>query len=461
MLNGEIEKMKSSSSSSFFQDKTHNYNKKERCLNMVMLPPFFLSSLLVTVIFILFILYSPNPLKAMSKLDLGQTLDLIKPPNTTFLGDHDEILNCDLSKGHWIPDLQGSLYTNSSCTTIPTSKNCFHHGRKDRDFLNWRWKPDRCHLPRFDPKTFLEFVQGKKLAFIGDSVARNHMESLLCLLSKVFIAPFYLYRYQCACFPICIVETPKDHYQDSEDRKRVWYFPGHDFTLMILWTKFLVDGEERVVNGSTSGIFDLHLDKIDKEWSRDLPALDYVVISDAHWFFRPIYLHDDTGVVGCVYCNNPNVTDFGVGFALKMAFRSALNHINCCKKCKVRVTLIRTFSPAHFENGSWNTGGRCNRTSPLSEGEIDLSSNEWELRGLQMEEIEKARIEGNKKGKRFGVLDVTRAMLMRPDGHPGEFWGNKWMKGYNDCVHWCLPGPIDVWNDFLMAILGREAALVS
>ncbi|XVE67987.1 hypothetical protein DITRI_Ditri09bG0032200 [Diplodiscus trichospermus] len=437
----------SSSSSSFFQDKIHNYNKKERWLNSNMgkkLSPFFLSSLLATFIFIIFILYSPNPLKAMSKSDLDRTLALIKPPNnTTFQGDiQDEILNCDLFKGHWIPDLQGSSqYTNSSCTTIPTSKNCFHHGRKDTDFLNWRWKPDQCDLPRFDPKTFLEFVQGKKLAFIGDSVARNHMESLLCLLSKV--------------------ETPEDHYKDSEDRKRVWYFPGHDFTLMILWTKVLVKGEERVVNGSSSGIFDLHLNKIDEEWSRDLPSLDYVIISVAHWFFRPIYLHDDTGVVGCVYCNTPNVTDFGVGFALKMAFRSALNHINSCKKCRVRVTLLRTFSPAHFENGTWNTGGRCNRTSPLTEAEINLNSNEWELRSLQMEEIEKARTQGEKKGKRFGVLDITRAMLMRPDGHPGEFWGNKWMKGYNDCVHWCLPGPIDVWNDFLMAVLRREAALLS
>ena len=184
---------------------------------MGMLSPFFLSSLVVTVIFILFILYSPNPLKAMSKHDLDQRLALIKPPNSTFqgklnspplftieivwfwflvfwffgiLGDDDEILNCDLFKGHWIPDLEGSQYTNSSCTTIPTSKNCFHHGRKDVDFLNWRWKPDQCDLPRFDPKTFLEFVQGKKLAFIGDSVARNHMDSLLCLLSKVSFQNF-------------------------------------------------------------------------------------------------------------------------------------------------------------------------------------------------------------------------------------------------------------------------------
>ena len=100
---------------------------------------------------------------------------------------------CDLFKGRWVPELRGpEYYTNSSCVTIPNSKNCFRHGRKDRDFLNWRWKPDKCDLPRIDPKAFLEIVGGKTLAFIGDSVARNHMESLLCLLSQVsFVTSVY------------------------------------------------------------------------------------------------------------------------------------------------------------------------------------------------------------------------------------------------------------------------------
>ncbi|TYI86361.1 hypothetical protein E1A91_D04G060000v1 [Gossypium mustelinum] len=449
------EKAMKYSSSSSASSSYYFYFFKERCLNKGRLPPFFMSFLLLTVIFILFILYSTTPLTPISNQALTRNLRLpvIKPPpnlprkgkprifHPPLQGYDDGISKCDLSKGHWIPDLRGSLYTNSSCTTIPDSKNCFHHGRSDRDFLNWRWKPDQCNLPRFDPKAFLDFVKGKTLGFVGDSVARNHMESLLCLLSKV--------------------ETPKDEYKDSEDRKRIWYFPKHDFTLMILWSRYLVSAEERMVNGSLSGNFNLHLHKIDEEWSKDLPLLDYVIISAAHWFFRPIFVHNSTGIVGCVYCNTPNVKDYGVGFTLKLAFRSALNHINNCKTCKVRVTLVRTFSPAHFEDGAWNTGGRCNRTSPLGESEINLGTTEWELRSMQMEEIEKANIKGAKVGRRFGALDISRAMLMRPDGHPNEFWGNKWMKGYNDCVHWCLPGPVDVWNDFMMAVLRREASFIS
>lgn len=55
--------------------------------------------------------------------------------------------------------------------------------------------------------------------------------------------------------------------------------------------------------------------------------------------------------------------------------------------------------------------------------------------------------------KRFKLLDVAKATMMQPDGHPGSQWDNQWMNGYNDCVHWCLPGPIDIWNDLLFAVL--------
>ncbi|CAI0451215.1 unnamed protein product [Linum tenue] len=53
--------------------------------------------------------------------------------------------------------------------------------------MRWRWKPDGCELPVFNPAQFLEIVRGKSLAFVGDSVGRNQMQSLICLLSRVSI----------------------------------------------------------------------------------------------------------------------------------------------------------------------------------------------------------------------------------------------------------------------------------
>uniref|UniRef100_A0A803M9L8 Trichome birefringence-like C-terminal domain-containing protein n=3 Tax=Chenopodium quinoa TaxID=63459 RepID=A0A803M9L8_CHEQI len=121
------------------------------------------------------------------------------------------------------------------------------------------------------------------------------------------------------------------------------------------------------------------------------------------------------------------------------------------------LTLVRTISPTHFENGTWNTGGHCERSKPYNKENMLISSknnDEWEVRDIQIEEIERAKKEGYWKGQRkFQALDITKVMLLRPDGHPGSHWRDKKKKGFNDCVHWCMPGPIDVWNDLFLALL--------
>lgn len=77
---------------------------------------------------------------------------------------------------------------------------------------------------------------------------------------------------------------------------------------------------------------------------------------------------------------------------------------------------------------------------------------------IQMEEFRTAEKEGRKRGLKFRVLDTTQAMLLRPDGHPSRYGhlASANVTLYNDCVHWCLPGPIDAWSDFLLEMLKME-----
>ncbi|GJS74052.1 trichome birefringence-like protein 19 [Tanacetum coccineum] len=100
--------------------------------------------------------------------------------------------SCDLFSGEWVDNPEGPYYTNETCWAIQEHQNCMKFGRKDRDFLKWRWKPYKCELPIFDPMLFLKMMTGKSLAFVGDSVARNHMQSLLCLLSRVCLSFHFL-----------------------------------------------------------------------------------------------------------------------------------------------------------------------------------------------------------------------------------------------------------------------------
>jgi len=92
---------------------------------------------------------------------------------------------CDIFRGEWVPNPHAPYYTNETCWAIHEHQNCLKFGRPDTEFMKWRWKPNDCDLPIFNPAQFLELVTGKSLAFVGDSVGRNQMQSLMCLLNRV------------------------------------------------------------------------------------------------------------------------------------------------------------------------------------------------------------------------------------------------------------------------------------
>ncbi|CAN6164470.1 unnamed protein product [Urochloa humidicola] len=347
--------------------------------------------------------------------------------------------SCDMSMGKWVRKHKGPVYTNLTCPTLPDFKNCQKYG-KDPGHLFWRWQPDGCDLPRFSPERFLDVVRGKRLAFIGDSLARNQMESLLCLLSQA--------------------ETPTDVYRDAFDKFRTWHFPAHDFTLMAMWTEFYAHAEPVLdADGKPTPSFDIHLDRLSANWTSRLPELDYAVLSGGNWFFRVNYLWEGGRSVGCVNCREANLTDLGIVAAVRRVVRAALEAVAECRDCKGGlVTFLRTYTPDHFEHGSWFSGGYCNRTQPLGEEEISLESIGWELRRVQSEEVARVRemmAAGSGRRRRFGLLDVTKAMMLRADGHPGAHYDKRWVRNASDCLHWCLPGPVDMWNEVLLQRLAQ------
>jgi hypothetical protein len=76
----------------------------------------------------------------------------------------------------------------------------------------------------------------------------------------------------------------------------------------------------------------------------------------------------------------------------------------------------------------------------------------------QVNEFNVAQEEASKKGLKFLMLNTTEIMLLRPDGHPNNYGHPKDTNRtfYNDCVHWCLPGPVDTWNEFFLYMLNIE-----
>ncbi|GMH27174.1 hypothetical protein Nepgr_029017 [Nepenthes gracilis] len=121
----------------------------------------------------------------------GEISGIVAASSTTKDGDggSGDGLSCDIFAGEWVPNPEAPYYTNRSCWTIHDQQNCMKYGRPDDEFMKWRWKPNGCDLPIFNPFQFLEIVRGKSMAFVGDSIGRNQMQSLICLLSRVRAEP--------------------------------------------------------------------------------------------------------------------------------------------------------------------------------------------------------------------------------------------------------------------------------
>ncbi|PON40600.1 Trichome birefringence-like family [Parasponia andersonii] len=139
------------------------------------------------------------------------------------------------------------FYSSSSLPWLKSHINSLSFRKKCEIFRgNRRWKPTDCELHPFDAAQFLELVKGKSMAFVGDSLARNHMQSFLCLLATV--------------------EHPTQAME--EDQKG----PAH----------------KRLMN--------LYLDQADTAWTAQIEPFDYLIISAARWFFGP-HIHYENGSV--------------------------------------------------------------------------------------------------------------------------------------------------------------------
>ncbi|PUZ61517.1 hypothetical protein GQ55_4G282300 [Panicum hallii var. hallii] len=381
----------------------------------------------------------PPPHRRDVALGNPQAVEEVPPPPP---------LPCDYFDGEWVPDARPPLYNGTSCGTIKDGQNCMAHGRPDTGYLYWRWRPRRCDLPAFSPEAFLRWLRNKHLAFVGDSLARNQAESLLCLLAS---------------------RSPPElvHRDGEENRFRRFAFREFNATVSVFWSPFLVRAAEKA---ERAGVRHNHvfLDAFDERWMSQLGTLDAAVLSVGHWFLLPGVYHDGGRVVACHDCTDLNRTETDFFGAFRDAVHRTLAEVarrhggGGGGAGEEKVVALTTFSPAHFE-GDWDRAGACPKKRPYRAGENGLGYTESEMRRTVVEAVRAAAGSGSGSGLRFAALDVTALANLRPDGHPGPYMHKDPFGGGeagdrrvpNDCVHWCMPGPVDTFNEILLQTVLR------
>jgi len=353
---------------------------------------------------------------------------------------------CDYSDGEWVPDARPPLYNGTTCGAIKDDgRSCTANGRADTGYVYWRWQPRACDLPAFSAAAFLRWLRNRHMAFVGDSLARNQAESLVCLLSSA--------------------SPPELVHRSADGRFRRWVFRDHNATVSIFWSPFLLSGVEK---SERDGVRynQMFLDAFDERWMSELAGIDAVVMSAGHWFRIPSVYHEGGKVVGCHGCDAAEFNHTAVAeISFFRAFRDAVGRTLAEAARRhheqhtdgVKLVAMTTFSPSHFE-GQWNEGAPCKKKA-----DRELGYTETEMRKIVVEEVEEASSSSSSSTMRFAAVDVTALANLRPDGHPGPYMRkNPFAAGntggrpvQHDCLHWCMPGPVDTFNQILLQTILR------
>ncbi|KAG0606641.1 hypothetical protein M758_9G157600 [Ceratodon purpureus] len=386
---------------------------------------------------------SPTPSQSLEEEETDdQVLEEATPTSTFQNTSNLQPSNgeCDLKRGEWIPDSRPPMYNSSTCRYIQAFQNCAKNGRPDDGYLYWKWKPDHCEVPRVDARAFLTAMRNRLMVFAGDSIARNQIQSLLCVLAQV--------------------EDPKDMYHSEDDRNHIYLFQSYNFTLRIHWAPYLVRVEDKPYtwpdSNKTEIVTHVYLDELAEVWVKAAVGADVLQLSAGQWWYKKAIYLEKGEPIGC-HTDPPCFNELGFakpyGTGIANVLKGSLSIPGFSG-----TTVYRSFAPDHFEGGDWDTGGYCNRTTP---GGVPLAYLTELMYSAQIKQFKSVTEELDIVARnRLKLLDITNLAQIRADGHPNSYRNqqdkiaDKTPEGIrNDCLHWCLPGPIDTWNDLLVESL--------
>ncbi|KAG6603580.1 Protein trichome birefringence-like 3, partial [Cucurbita argyrosperma subsp. sororia] len=343
---------------------------------------------------------------------------------------------CNIANGKWVFNRSMKpLYTDRSCPYLDRQVSCVKNGRVDSDYRRWEWQPEDCTLPRFDAEIALNKMRGKRVMFVGDSLQRGQWQSFVCMVEWMIPA-------------------------DKKSLNRgsflsVFTAKEYNATIEFYWAPFLVhsNSDNPIIGDPKQRI--LRVDSVanhSKHWTN----VDILVFNSYVWWMSVAKIKS---LWGSFKNGEEGYVEFDTPIAYTMGMKTWANWVDSNVNPNMTRVFFTTMSPTHTRSMDWGrvNGSKCfNETKPIRNRNFWGSGSDKGMMSVVSKIVNKMKVP-------VTFINITQLSDYRIDAHSSIFTetGGKLLTAeqkadplrHADCIHWCLPGVPDTWNQILFAHL--------